>query len=145
MEENVIQPSGTTPGLHVSGAGLYHVKGIATWMKVMAVLCTIMMVFIIYLAIKLIQLTPVAGIPYLIVAAIYAYPLVKAYTVSSHFKRALNSDDSAEFESGLSDMRSMLVYIGVLAIIGMVFTVLGVITIIASGADFFDIIASGMR
>ncbi len=145
MEENVIQSApAAEPALHVTNAGRYHVKGIATWLKIMAVLGTISMLFIIYLTIKLFQITPAAGIPYLIVVALYIYPLVKAFTASSQLKTAQAVNDSAALEKGLSDMRSLLTYLGVLAIIGMVFTVLGIIIIIASGEEFMDILIEGM-
>jgi len=108
------------------------------------VLGTISMLFIIYLTIKLFQITPAAGIPYLIVVALYIYPLVKAFTASSQLKTAQAVNDSAALEKGLSDMRSLLTYLGVLAIIGMVFMVLSFIIIIASGEKFMDILIEGM-
>ena len=117
--------------LKISEVGMYHLTGIAKWVKIMAVIGTIFLALLVILAIYMLQ----AGIPqltgaaigYLIVGAIYIYPIVKSYSISSRFRAAVEAKSDADLESGLSDMRSLCTFLGVLAIIGCVLVLLAVI------------------
>jgi hypothetical protein len=117
--------------LKIGDVGQYHLSGIAKWVKIMAIIGTIIMAFIVIVAIYLIQsgLRGMAGVGvvYLIVAAIYIYPIVKAFSISSRFRAAVQSMSDADLESGLSDMRSLCTFLGVLSIIGLVIFVLSII------------------
>ena len=129
MEENMnIQQQ---KELRVSGVGEYMLKGIAKWLKIIGTIATIMMLLLVVLAIYLIQLgysqTTGAGIIYLIVAAIYLYPIIKTFGVSKNFNLAVNATDDRALENGFSDLKGLVTFLGVLSIIGFILLVVAVI------------------
>ena len=54
---------------------------------------------------------------YVIMCAIYWYPLKKAFGMSTHMKHSALLLDSEELENGLGDLRAILRYMGILTII----------------------------
>ena len=128
MEESFNTVPQQKSELKIGEVGQYHLQGIAKWVKIMAILGTIMMAFIIIAAIYLLQSgypqLMVPGVTYLIVSAIYIYPIVKSFSISSRFRAAVGSKSDADLETGLSDMRSLCTFLGVLSIIGFVILVL---------------------
>lgn len=122
-------------GLEVTQLCEYHLKSSAKWIKIIAILSTIMMVLMIVAGFWMISkgypLTA-TGIAYLVVSLIYVYPLIKAFGVSKHVNNAIYATDSQELETGMNDLRGLLTYAGVLAIIGFVFFVIGVIGVIVA-------------
>ena len=117
--------------LKVSGVGEYMMKGIAKWMNVIGIIAAIMMVLLVVLAIYLLQLgyseTTGAGIVYLIVAAIYLYPIIKTFGVSKCFNQAVNTTDDSALENGFSNLKGLVTFLGVMAIIGFIVLVIAVI------------------
>ena len=114
--------------LKVGEMGQYHLQGIAKWVKIMAVIAAIMMAFMVIAAIYMLQSgfpgMAANGVMYLIIAAIYLYPIANSFSISSHFRAAVESVNSDELERGLNDMRSLCTFLGVLSIIGLVLMVL---------------------
>ena len=132
MEENMIQENNVQQKeLKVSGVGEYMLKGIAKWMNIIGIIATIMMVLIVVLAIYLLQMgysqTTGAGIVYLIVAAIYLYPIIKTFGVSKNFNQAVNTTDDSALENGFTNLKGLVTFFGVLSIIGFILMIIGVI------------------
>ena len=132
MDYNV-NPSPEKGELRVSGAGLYHMQGAAKWIKIIAIVMAIMLGLMVLLALLIMFNASFGmGLVYLIVAMIYAYPLLKSFGIANHFQRALASTDSDELELGLSDLRSLFTFFGVLVIIGLVFFAIAMIGVITT-------------
>ena len=134
MEENVIQNE--QKALKVSGVGEYMMKGIAKWMNIIAIIATIMMLLLVVAAIYLIQIgygpTTGAGIVYLIVAAIYIYPIIKTFAVSKNFNLAVDTNDDSALESGFENLKGLVTFLGVLMIIGFILLIISIIVSITA-------------
>lgn len=120
--------------LRVSGVGLYHMQGAAKWINliatVMAIVLGLMALAALYVTVKLHIGT---GLGCLIILLIFfLYPLLKSFGIASHFKRALALTDSDELELGLSDLRSLFTFYGVLIIIALVLIAIFFITVIGT-------------
>ncbi len=120
-------------GLNIKGAGLYHIQGAAKWAKIIAIIAAIMMALVVILGIKIMSIQFGAGLLYIIIAAIYIYPILMSFSFNSHINKAVASQDDNELETGLSNLRSLFTFMGVLSIIGLIFTAIGVISVIAAG------------
>lgn len=114
--------------LMVSGAGEYHLKGISTWTKVLAVINSIMLLLIVILGVRMMAILPAAGLIYIVVALlILLFPILKLFGASSKLKAAVAFTDNDELENGLSNLRLLFTFYGVLSILGIIFMAIGVI------------------
>ena len=80
------------------------------------------------------------GFLYLIITAIYIYPLIKGFQFANATKAACLSDDAAQLARGFAGLRSLLKFFGILTIIILV---LYVLVFIGGGAIFLSTL-SGM-
>lgn len=129
------QAYGQQKPLLLDEAGKYHLLGAAKWIKTLAVIATIMCVLLFIISILLMTnkyVPAVAGIAYLVPILFYIYPIVKSFSMSKNAKMAVQMDSSQNLAESLSDLRSTVTYLGVLAIIGIVFLVIGLIFGIAA-------------
>ena len=60
---------------------------------------------------------PVMGILYLIIAALYIYPLIKGFQFANGTKAACLSNDQAQLARGFAGLNSLLRFMGILTII----------------------------
>lgn len=67
------------------------------------------------------------GILYLIMAALYVYPLIKGFQFANATKAACLTDNEAELARGFSGLRACLQFFGILTIIILIIYVLGII------------------
>lgn len=138
MEDYNLNSSQENDVLRVSGIGLYHLQGAAKWINVIAIVMAIMLgLMTIAGLIIMVKANFGMGLVYLIPVFLYIYPLLKSFGIASHFKRALAATDSDELELGLSDLRSLFTFFGVLIIIGLIFFAIGIIGVI-SAIDYAD-------
>jgi len=125
------QPEYQQPVLKVTSTGEYFLKEIGKWMNIIGVITSIMVAFMVLLAIYLISLgysqTTSVGLIYLIVAAIYLFPIIKTFGVSKKFKEAVATKNSEALENGFDHLKSLATFFGVLAIIGVVILIISVI------------------
>lgn len=56
-------------------------------------------------------------VSYMIAAGIYAYPLIKSFSLVSNIREAINSDSQNALESAAENFKSLLKYMGVLTIV----------------------------
>lgn len=135
------QPNQQKDQLQVSDTVLYHLRGASKWIKTIGIIATIMLVIMVLLGIyALISLMNVGGdaagagigifIGVLILGAIYIFPILKSYGVGNHIKNAIMTHDQYDLEEGLHNLNSLATYMGVLAIIGIVFFIIYVIAIV---------------
>ncbi len=132
------QAYGQQKPLLLDEAGKYHLLGAAKWIKTLAVIATIMCVLLFIFSILLMTnkyVPAVAGIAYLVPILFYIYPIVKSFSMSKNAKMAVQMDSSQNLAESLSDLRSTVTYLGVLAIIGIVFLVIGLFIGVAAFND----------
>lgn len=132
------QAYGQRKPLLLDEAGKYHLLGAAKWIKTLAVIGTIMCVLLFIFSILLMTnkyVPAVAGIAYLVPILFYIYPIVKSFSMSKNAKMAVQMDSSQNLAESLSDLRSTVTYLGVLAIIGIVFLVIGLFIGVAAFND----------
>lgn len=72
------------------------------------------------------------GVLYLIMAALYIYPLIKGFQFANSTKAACLTDNENELARGFSGLRALLQFFGILTII-----VLILYALVAIGACFF--------
>ena len=60
------------------------------------------------------------GVFYLIIAALYIYPLIKGFQFANATKAACLTDNEAELARGFSGLRSLMQFFGILTIIVLV-------------------------
>lgn len=133
MEDYNVNSSNENDVLRVSGIGLYHLQGAAKWINLIAIVMAIMLgLMTIASLIIMVKADFGSGFIYLIPVFIYIYPLLKSFGIASHFKRALAATDSEELELGLSDLRSLFTFFGVLIIIGVAFFAIGIVGVISA-------------
>lgn len=121
-------------GLNIKGTGIYHIQGAAKWCKIIAIITSIMMALMVIAAFRLMSISVGAGIIYLIVPVIYLFPIMMSFGFSNHINAAIANNDENELETGLSNLRSLATFMGVLAIIGLIFFIIAVIGIIVGGS-----------
>ena len=80
------------------------------------------------------------GFLYLIITAIYIYPLIKGFQFANATKAACLSDDAAQLARGFAGLRSLLKFFGILTIIVLVIYVFALI----GGAVFVSAVAGGV-
>lgn len=132
MEENTITTSSEqkTP-LSATPLAEYLMLGIANWMNVIGIIATIfeiLMVIIAFLALT--NGIASVGLLYLVLAAIYLYPIIKTFGVVSQFKEAVVTRSNASLEKGFSNLKGLVTFIGIMTIIGIIIMALSFIGMI---------------
>lgn len=67
------------------------------------------------------------GIIYIIIAAIYVYPVIKMLNYANKMKKAVMANRQDYYEDALDNFKSGVTYIGILTIIALVFNALGIV------------------
>ena len=147
MNEDVMNPGAT--GMIVNEKMKDDLRTAAKWAKFLCIMQCIGVVLLVILAIAMIALGnsvssmvpggapgfgTFTGIVYLILVAIYLYPLVKGFQFANATKAACLNNDEKELARGFEGMRSWLVFYGILTIVSLVLLVLGLIFLFVVGA-----------
>lgn len=64
------------------------------------------------------------GLLYLLIAAIYVYPIVKGFKMVDHTRKALRAGTNADFEASADDLHAILKFCGILTIALLVLYIL---------------------
>lgn len=147
MNEEIMNPVAT--GMNVNEQMKADLLTSAKWAKFLCIVSCIGLVILVIMAIGMIALSgyisstvpggglglgKFTGFLYLIMVAIYIYPLMKGFQFANATKAACLSNDESELARGFAGMRSWLVFNGIITIISLVILALVLIGIIAVGA-----------
>ena len=106
----------------------YHLSSSAKWVKATAiigsVISSVLAIFGVWLITKR---APGPGIVYIVIAGIYLFPIIKSFGFSNHVRAALETDDSDELVQGMSNLRGLTTFMGVMAIIGIVILIICIV------------------
>ena len=141
MNEETITP--VTTGMIVNEGMKRDLLSAAKWTKFLCIIGCIGVVLLVLIGILMSVLgssfglgnTPFGagmGILYLIMAALYIYPLIKGFQFANGTKAACLTDNENELARGFSGLRALLQFFGILNII-----VLILYALVAIGACFF--------
>ena len=130
MNEEMMSPAST--GLTVNECMKSDLLSAAKWAKFLCIMSTIGMVLLVVIAVLMMvfsaALSSVApnmpfgaavGFLYLIIAALYIYPIIKGFQFANGTKAACLTGDENELARGFAGLRSLLQFMGVLTIICM--------------------------
>lgn len=128
MNEEIMNPA--TTGMTVNESMKTDLLSAAKWAKFLCIVGCIGMAFVVIFALVMLfagslmarvypgaPLGAAMGFLYLIIAAIYIYPLIKGFQFANGTKAACLSNNESELARGFEGLRSLLQYCGVLAII----------------------------
>ena len=153
MNEETMNPVQT--GMFVNNSMKADLLSAAKWAKFLCIVGCIGVALMLIAAIALVALGSKLGgafpgsaiggagmgLLYLIIVAIYIYPLIKGFQFANATKAACLSDDAAQLVRGFAGLRSLLKFFGILTIIILV---LYVLVFIGGGAIFLSALAGGM-
>ena len=127
MNEKMMSPDST--GLTVNERMKFDLLSAAKWAKF---LCVMMIFFSAVLSgvAPNMPFGAFVGFLYLVMAALYIYPIVKGFQFANGTKAACLTGDENELARGFAGLRSLLRFIGVLTIICMALYVLIIIGVI---------------
>lgn len=74
-----------------------------------------------------------AGIIYIIIGAIYLYPAMKMLNYANNMKNAIMSNSQNYYEEALSNFKSGVTFMGIVAIIALAFYALAIVGFIFAG------------
>ena len=140
MNEETMTP-GTT-GMIVNSGMKADLLSAAKWAKFLCIIGCIGLILLVIAGILMFAVgssfgfagTPFGagmGVLYLIIAAIYVYPIIKGFQFANGAKAACLTDNEAQLARGFSGLRSVLQFFGILTII-----VLVLYALVAIGACF---------
>lgn len=125
--------SSVTTGLTVDEGMRADLLSAAKWAKFLCILGTIGVVLMVLIAVLMMffstALSSMAsnlpfgaymGFLYLVIAAIYIYPIIKGFQFANGTKAACLTDNTSELARGFAGLRSLFKFMGVLTIICMV-------------------------
>jgi len=131
MNEEITNPG--TSSMQVNEFMKLELKSAAKWMKFICTVGCVGVAFVVLLGLLLIVLgtgisqyladTPLGGaigFLYLIIAAIYIYPLIKGFQFANATRNACMTDNEAELTRGFEGLNKLLMFIGILTIIILV-------------------------
>ena len=131
MNEEILN-SGTTTGLSVNESMKATLLSAAKWAKFLCIVSSIAVGFIVLFGVLFMFIGPALasiigeapiplggamGFMYLIIAAIYIYPIVKGFQFANGIKAACLSNDEFQLARGFSGLHSLLQFCGILTII----------------------------
>lgn len=128
----------------VSDLGIDHMLVIAKWTKFLAIVATVVisllaLIMVVFSILGIAARTQGAFaliIYFILIIAIYFYPIKKAFSMAAHMKSSALLTNSEELEDGLDDLRSILKFMGILTIITLVPYAIFFIIIIIGGVGF---------
>jgi hypothetical protein len=154
MEKEIIQSQENVEineDMKISRAGLRSLLSIAGWAKFIAIIGLLFLIFLVIFGFSfgttLAKLSSysklnvpgtffsiIFGVTYLIMGAIYFYPLWALLKFSNLAKKAIARNDENLLAKALSFLKGHYTYIGVLTIIGLIFLVFEIIFVIIAAS-----------
>jgi len=127
-EETMI--SGTT-GMTVTETMKADLLASAKWAKFLSIVGCIGVVLLLLLGVVMLfvgvsfssiaaPFGPLVGFVYLLIAALYIYPIIKGFQFANATKAACLTDDEGQLARGFAGMRALLQFFGILTIIILV-------------------------
>ena len=127
MSEEILNPE--TTEMRVNESMKANLLSAAKWAKFICIVGCIGVGFAVVFGIAMLALGSIAskmytdkplGVIYLLVAAIYIYPLIKGFQFANATKAACLSDDENELARGISGLNDLLKFTGYLTIICLI-------------------------
>ena len=136
MNEETMTP-GTT-GMIVNSGMKADLLSAAKWAKFLCIVGCIGLVLLVIAGILMFAVgssfglagTPFGagmGVLYLIIAAIYVYPIIKGFQFANGIKAACLSNDETQLARGFAGLKSLLKFLGILTVIVVVLYVLTIV------------------
>ena len=129
MSEEILNPS-TSTGLTLNESVKADLLSAAKWAKFLCIVSCIGLVIMVLAAFTMmfvgsvagqllgdLPVGPAMGLFYLLIAAIYIYPIIKGFQFANGAKAACLSNDEYQLARAISGLRSLLQFCGILAII----------------------------
>ena len=154
MEENNITSQGEVNQnpeslLRVSSKMKESLLSSMKWIQFFVILSCVGMGILVIIAIVMLAMSsffPVAeaemsplillgmGLLYLIIGAVYIYPIIKGFKLIDHTRKALRAGTNSDFEASADDLHSIMKYCGWLTIISFVLYIIFMIAIVLFAA-----------
>ena len=120
MQENSIFNS-----IQLDEQGSYYLKEAAKWARFLGIMGYVFMAIMLIAGLVIGFLLPeVSGMPgfafaiiYIIIAAVYVYPIIQLHQFGAKAKTATLHNDAASFNASLKCLKNCFLYIGVVTII----------------------------
>lgn len=145
MNEEILNQ--TPAGLEVTESARLDLLSAAKWAKFLCIVGCICVGFCLVLGILMMVFgaaltqymgdSPIGGVTgllYVVIAALYIYPLIKGFQFANGAKAACLTGDSSQLARSLSGLRSLLVFTGILTIIMLVIYAFVLIFVVGIGA-----------
>lgn len=71
------------------------------------------------------------GLLYLLISALYIYPIMKGFKLIDHTRKALRAGTNADFEASADDFHAIMKFCGILTIAGFLIYIIGIISVFA--------------
>ena len=131
----------------VSNNAKYTLLSISKWVKFMSIVGIVMAALLVLFGIVIIGVGGTAfskfsnddfggagtafgafvGVIYIIIAAIYLYPIIKMLNYANKMKKAVTYNRQDYYENALNNFKSGVTFMGVLTIIGLAFYALAIV------------------
>ena len=149
MENNSPLDDQLAEDLHISGRAESFLKETAKWARFLSILGFIGIGFLVLVALFIGAFMNVMGgdqLPfpsfvltfvYLLIAALYFFPVLYLFRFATYTQRALRTADQSTLDDAFSNMKSHYKFIGILAVVVLAFYVLGLVVTLIGGAGMF--------
>lgn len=141
MNEETMNPS--TTGMTVNSQMKSNLLTSAKWMKFLCIIACIGVALLVIAAIAIIALNsslganmpigPSISLLYIILIALYIYPIIKGFQFANATKAACLTDSESQLARGFAGLGSLLKYFGILTIIVLIIYVLIFIAALTMG------------
>ena len=138
---NQQQPQPQEKGLRLTDFASHNLQGAAKWINFIGILaaifCGILLLFSLYLIFNGLA---IVTLPYLLVIALYIYPILKSLGMKKHVDAAIASNNNEELAQGLGELKGLATFMGVLMIIALVVVVIALIVTISTAGSLMRMI-----
>ena len=135
------QPQPQEKGLRLTDFASHNLQGAAKWINFIGILaaifCGILLLFSLYLIFNGLA---IVTLPYLLVIALYIYPILKSLGMKKHVDAAIASNNNEELAQGLGELKGLATFMGVLMIIALVVVVIALIVTISTAGSLMRMI-----
>ncbi|XOV93598.1 MAG: hypothetical protein ACFHWX_02585 [Bacteroidota bacterium] len=147
-DESSDKPAGEET-IELSRNSMMNLKEVMKWTKFLAIVGFIFIGLIVILAFGIRSIMPNMGpaapvsqnlftFIYLVMGAIYFFPILYLFNFSKHLKRSLINRDSHALDAAFENLNAHYRFIGILAIIGLViYGIAGIFIVFAMGMGAF--------
>lgn len=97
-----------------------------------AIFCGLLLILCLYLIFNGLA---IVTLPYLLVIALYVYPVLKSLGMKKHVDAAISSNNNEELANGLGELKGLATYFGVLMLISLIISVIALIVVISTAGS----------